>query len=343
MTPEDREEYWKRHEEIKRNGVPFYPYAMYKDALMGLIVFLAVVFLAVVVGVPSEPRADPTDTAYVPRPEWYFLSLYELLKYLPGQLEWVGVLVVPGVLALVALALPFFDRSKRRHPLDRPVATSIMALLVLGVAALGIKGAFTPAPPTAQAVAIVEPAGQLSALARSGREVFQQQNCATCHTVKGVGGQLGPDLTTIGQQLSASWLLSHLENPTPPMPSIHLSNDELMSLTAYLLSLKSVETAVPPNPPLEPAMPAGGVAPSVAPEATAGKAKFDQACGGCHPNGKAGLGPAVYGPQFDGRFGSDDLIVEQVRNPKGSMPAFTAQQLSDDDLSGIIAYIRSLK
>lgn len=344
MNAEEREEYWKRAEQIKRNGVPFYPDVLYKDAIMALLVFLAVVFLAVFVGVPSDAPADPTNTSYVPRPEWYFLSLFQLLKYFPGELEWVGVVVVPGALVVLALALPFFDRRLRRHPLDRPLATTVVTLLVLAVIALGLQGAFSPAPPTVQG-AVAENTSNLSPLARTGRQVFQDRNCSTCHAIKGVGGTVGPDLTTVGQRLSAAWLVTHVQSPTPPMPAISLSNDELMSLTAYLLSLKSADTAVPPNPPAQPAQASGGVAPAgstAVPDLAAAKAKFDQTCGGCHPGGQAGVGPALHGAQFASRMSSDEAIIKQVRNGGRVMPAFPPQQLSDDDLKAIISYIRSL-
>ena len=61
----------------------------------------------------------PPTRAYVPRPEWYFLSLFQLLKYFPGPLEPIATMVVPGVVIGFLLLLPFLDRAADRHPLSR--------------------------------------------------------------------------------------------------------------------------------------------------------------------------------------------------------------------------------
>lgn len=114
-----------------------------------------------------------------------------------------------------------------------------------------------------------------------------------------------------------------------------------MSLTAYLLSLKSAEEAVPPNAPVSlpgqatPASSPGQAAPASLP----GQAKFEQNCGGCHPGGNAGVGPALRGP----RSPADDTIARTVRNGREEMPAFPPDRLSDQDLADIIGYIHSLK
>src|SRR6266511_1283468 len=80
-------------ETFKRRGRPFWPDLIVEDAVVSLVVFLILAAVALVVGVPLEARADPANTAYIPRPEWYFLSLFELLKYFSGSLAWVGVVV----------------------------------------------------------------------------------------------------------------------------------------------------------------------------------------------------------------------------------------------------------
>ena len=88
-----------------------------------MLVFAILVALAYFVGVPTEARANPADTTYTPRPEWYFLFLFQLLKYFPGNLEVIGVVVIPTLVILLLLALPFIDRSPKRHFLRRPLAS----------------------------------------------------------------------------------------------------------------------------------------------------------------------------------------------------------------------------
>ncbi len=116
------EEYHDRYQGFKRQGRPFWPDIILEDALVAAAVFLGLLLLTVLWEVPLEPRADPTNAAYVPRPEWYFMFLFQLLKVFPGHLEWVGVIAVPAVGVLLLLLLPFYDRHPRRLPRVRPVA-----------------------------------------------------------------------------------------------------------------------------------------------------------------------------------------------------------------------------
>src|SRR5439155_22084713 len=88
-------EYHAVYEDFKSRGRRFFPDLIVEDAVVSTLAILIVVALAVVFGTPLEGQADPTNTGYVPRPEWYFLFLFELLKYFPGSLEWVGVVLLP--------------------------------------------------------------------------------------------------------------------------------------------------------------------------------------------------------------------------------------------------------
>src|SRR3990172_6583742 len=113
----------------------------------GEAVFPVLVALAYFVGAPLEARADPSDTTYTPRPEWYFLFLFQLLKYFPGNLEVVGVIVLP-FLALAALVLlPFLDRTTKRHFFNRPVVTGVASFLILAVLGLTIQPGREAPPP----------------------------------------------------------------------------------------------------------------------------------------------------------------------------------------------------
>src|SRR5271167_2026343 len=107
----------------------FFPAQVFKDTVAIFIAFAILYTLALVARVPLEQLADPTDTTYVPRPEWYFLFLFQTLKLFPGKLEAVGAVLLPGVGLLILVLLPFLDRGPERHPLDR-----------LGWTALGLLG-----------------------------------------------------------------------------------------------------------------------------------------------------------------------------------------------------------
>lgn len=127
------EEYQARYADLKARGLHYWPEPVVEDIIVAALVLVAVFALMMVNGVPLEAPADPTNTAYVPRPEWYFMFLFQLLKYFPGNLEWLAAGVIPPLALLVLLFLPLIDRSPWRSPRRRPVAMAlgILAFLVL--------------------------------------------------------------------------------------------------------------------------------------------------------------------------------------------------------------------
>jgi len=169
MNDQEKRDYLERYQQQKAKGRPFYPDILFKDAVVSVGVLLILVALAYFIGAPLEARANPNDTTYTPRPEWYFLFLFQLLKYFPGRLEILGVFLLPTAVVLLLFALPFLDRSPRRHPLARPLVSGLALLALVGV--LGLTGlAVREAPPPAEASYGGDPTALLYA-----------QNCAGCH------------------------------------------------------------------------------------------------------------------------------------------------------------------
>jgi mono/diheme cytochrome c family protein len=169
VKKEEKEQYLEDYAEKKRRGVPFFPDAVFKDAVVALIVFLVVAGLAIFVGASLEEVADPSDSDYTPRPEWYFLFLFQLLKYFPGDLEVVGVFVIPMIALVFLVILPWTDRSNKRHWSQRPVVTGITVALLAGAVFLTVQ-AITAAAPPAAASELGDQTAKLYA-----------QNCAGCH------------------------------------------------------------------------------------------------------------------------------------------------------------------
>ncbi len=91
MNDAEKQKYLKRYKEKKAEGELFFPHSIAKDAVVSLLVFIVLILLAVFLGVPNEPPANPADSSYIPRPEWYFLWMFQLLKYFPGELEGVAI------------------------------------------------------------------------------------------------------------------------------------------------------------------------------------------------------------------------------------------------------------
>ena len=121
MNRADREEYLRDYEVLKKKGKPFFPYAVAKDAAMALIVVVVIMIMAIVLGAEQGPKADPTTTTYVPRPEWYFFFLFELLRVIkPAALTPLATIGIPTICMVLLLLLPFYDRNPERRPERRP-------------------------------------------------------------------------------------------------------------------------------------------------------------------------------------------------------------------------------
>ena len=128
----EKEAYLRDYELLKKEGKPFFPYAVMKDSTMALIVVLVIVVMALVLGAEQGPKADPTTTTYTPRPEWYFFFLFEVLRVIkPHELVPLATIGVPTIGMVVLLLLPFFDRGPERRPERRPIAMAVLVLTVV--------------------------------------------------------------------------------------------------------------------------------------------------------------------------------------------------------------------
>ena len=129
---------------------PFYPYHAIRDTIAVAVVFALLLTMAIVFNAPLDPVADPTDATYVPRPEWYFMSLFELLKHFPGPFEPVATVIIPGIVVALLFLLPFLDRRPDRAPASRPLVIASFMFVFAGIAFLTVLGfRSTPAPSSA--------------------------------------------------------------------------------------------------------------------------------------------------------------------------------------------------
>jgi len=213
MDENEKQEYLKRYKQAKEAGHPFFPDILFKDAVVVLLLFLVLVALAYFIGAPLEARANPADTTYTPRPEWYFLFLFQLLKYFPGQLEVVGVVLLPTLAILLLFALPFLDRNSRRHFASRPAVIGVTSLVMVGVLFLTVQ-AYREAPPPVEAAT-----GDHTA-------ALYAKNCAGCH---GPSIQVPP-----GTNLHA--IIAQGKHEGMPSWSADLTSDQIDALAGFILS-----------------------------------------------------------------------------------------------------------
>jgi menaquinol-cytochrome c reductase cytochrome b/c subunit len=185
MNDAEKKAYLAKYKEKKAEGELFFPDSIGKDAIVSLFFFVILVGLAIFAGVPNEPPANPSDSAYIPRPEWYFLWMFQLLKYFPGQLEGLAIVGLGVLIAVGLFGLPFFDRSAKRHPRNRPIATVVMIAIVAGIVFLTIQAVVTT-PPQAEAISV---AGDQQAKIDAGGKLYADY-CAKCHGEEGEGGEI---------------------------------------------------------------------------------------------------------------------------------------------------------
>lgn len=213
MNEEEKQAYLEQYQAAKKKGFPFYPDILFKDAIVALLVFLVLVALAYFAGAPLEARADPADTSYTPRPEWYFLFLFQLLKYFPPSLEVLGVVVIPTLAVILLFLLPLLDRRPQRYYINRPMVMGVTLFMIIGAVFLTVQSV-REAPPPAE-VAEGDPVAALYA-----------KNCAGCH---------GPAIAVpTGTNLHA--VIAEGKHEGMPAWSADLTSDQIDALAGFILS-----------------------------------------------------------------------------------------------------------
>jgi menaquinol-cytochrome c reductase cytochrome b/c subunit len=235
VNQREKEAYLREYSQLKAEGKPFFPYAVAKDSAMAVIVLIAIIFMSLILGAELGPKADPTTTTYVPRPEWYFFFLFELLRVIkPSMLVPLATIGIPTICMILLFLLPFYDRGPERRPERRPIATAAGIFTIAAMAYLTYLGASAGSPNEIEM--------KVAARYEPGKQAVAQSGCLACHKIGENGGDLGPDLTHIGDQLQRGAIARTLENPTAPMPSYAaMPEDKKTALVDFLASLKAEE------------------------------------------------------------------------------------------------------
>jgi quinol-cytochrome oxidoreductase complex cytochrome b subunit len=222
MNQAEKEEYLRGYSILKNEGKPFFPYAIAKDAVMMLIVAIVIIFLATMFGAEMGPKVDPTTTTYVPRPDWYFYFLFEVLRVMKNvpKLTDLATIGVPTIAMILLFLLPFYDRSPERRIERRPVALVAGLTTIFAMAFLTYSGANTGSPNSVSLPPPPSLTASEAATFRAGELVVGQSGCLACHVLGSNGNDgPGPSLTHIGTILRPQAIAQTLRNPTAPMPS----------------------------------------------------------------------------------------------------------------------------
>src|SRR3954454_44555 len=237
MNQGEKEQYLREYSILKNQGKPFFPYAVAKDSAMAVVVMIVIIVLSIVLGAELGPKADATTTTYVPRPEWYFFFLFEVLRVIkPPYLTPLATIGVPTIAMILLFLLPFYDRNPERRPERRPIATTAGILTIFAMGFLTYLGANAGSPNSID----LKVAQQYEA----GKLVAAQSGCLACHKIGENGNPgPGPNLTEIGDRLLPAAIRRTLENPTSPMPSYRdLPENKKAALVDFLAQLKKDRT-----------------------------------------------------------------------------------------------------
>jgi ubiquinol-cytochrome c reductase cytochrome b subunit len=304
-------------------STPFYPYHALKDSVVIAVVFALLITIAVTVRAPLDAVADPTNASYVPRPEWYFMSLFQLLKYFPGRLEPVATVVIPGVVVGGLIALPFLDRSPHRDARRRMAVMIAFAVVGVAVSALTYLGIHST-PGTHDQT-------QWGPLAIAGQEFARDERCQTCHRAGGVANAL--DETRMRKE--PRWTLAHVRDPEVIAPGLRPAPPGGMSeaqAQAILSFMREVS--------------AGGGSPSVSAQERTAALALGRHCATCHmidgAGGSAAPDLSNVGARHDAAW-----LRAWISNPESvdalaSMPGFS-ETLTPQQLDAVVAYLASRK
>lgn len=238
MNRAQKDAYKADYAKAKAEGKPFFPYAVYKDHIVATLVIGFIIFLAIWAKVEVGPEIDPATETYVPRPEWYFFFLFELLRVFKNQNAFLPVImatfIVPNVLLGLLFAWPFLDRGPERRIHKRPFSIMVAVAVVAFLAFTTYKGATTPEGVDASAtIPVTVPASDTSATA--GKALVEGSGCLNCHAIAGLGGNIGPNLTNIGGK-GVDFYVGFLKNPPGGvMPSFAALGDEKLTDVANFL------------------------------------------------------------------------------------------------------------
>src|SRR5690349_14445258 len=235
MKAKDKQAYLEEYELLKKKGKPFFPYAVMKDSAMAVVVVGVIILMSLILGAEQGPKADPTTTTYVPRPEWYFFFLFELLRVIkPPELVPIATIGVPTIAMVLLFLLPFPDRN----PLKRPIATTAGILTIASMAFLTFLGAEAGSPTEIE----IEVAPEYEA----GKLVAAESGCLACHVFEHNGNNgPGPELTAIGARLNPAAISRSLQVGPGIMPSysglMESDPEKFRDLVLFLGSLNGNE------------------------------------------------------------------------------------------------------
>ncbi|AFM24599.1 cytochrome b N-terminal domain-containing protein [Desulfomonile tiedjei] len=227
--------------EIGRPVQRFFPEHLFRSSIVFCVVLVILIGLSVFGTVPREEMAGTIIDSYQPKPEWYYMWLFQLLTYFSGIWETIVSLIVPVVAIAVLFLVPFLGHPNIRSLADRPAAMAMGVTGVVCIVYLNLMG-FASVRPYGETIPV--PDRTLSAHEKRGLFVYVERECAYCHQISGRGGnRVGPDLANVASKgRTEDYLNRYVKNPqavksTSIMPKYDLSDKDLTALSGIMLAL----------------------------------------------------------------------------------------------------------
>ena len=313
----------------------FFPEQVFKDTVAIFVWCVAVALMVALVHVPLGHVADPTDTAFTPRPEWYFLFLFQFLKLFQGPIgDLIGSVILPGLAVGALVMMPFIDRGKMLRITQRTGAIAVVVLAGIGWSGLTARAVMTtPAQIDDENLADPQPWELIPAAQVAGIGAFRDGHCAGCHVLGRSGA--GPDLLTAASVKPSEWLMDHFRKPTPDAEESKLSTAQMKGLVELVTKRNDDAIEAWKTPPS-----------NVALQTAIKGATLYQAnmCGGCHTlNGEGGkAGPVLNGERqrHDRAWILGHFSDPEQYTPGSQMPPF--DDLSMPDLESLTDYVMSI-
>lgn len=230
----------KDYSEYPGKTEAFYPDFLLKEWMVGAVFLVGFLCLTVVEDPPLERIADPTDTSYTPMPDWYFLFLYQLLKYsyASGDYNIIGAFVIPGLAFMALLLVPFLDRGPKRRPLQRPFATGFMLLTIALIFYLTWEAVDQHDWEAAKRQGEIKVEAEIDKTAE-GYKIYEANGCINCHggNLEGVGANPG----LVGVNLSVDEIKDIAVNGKGQMPPgmFKGTDEELQKLAEFIKSVEA--------------------------------------------------------------------------------------------------------
>lgn len=315
-------------------GQKFYPKQLYRDFSAVFLTFLCLFLAACFLDVPLERMADATDTSYVPRPEWYFLFLFQLLKLFPGQLELIATLVLPSLATLALFLLPFLRRTHVTLHNGRTRSSGVVAIVFLTWAGFTAAAAWPTSHPAGRSIVSAKATewAQVAPEVIAGGGYFRSLQCGSCHNLIMGTPKPGPTLGLGGIQHPREWLLQHFNDKSPARDGAVGTALGVPQRNALLIFVASLNPNSLRN------------VTQISPSFTNGaQAYVANACASCHKvNGIGGdIGPSLNGLANRRSVGWVRAHFQSPRrlSPRSIMPPFYFAKAEEQDL---IDYLFSL-